>query len=165
MTDRSVVEKGMLSWRSALHGWAREYAAERGVAVSDVLETALENFRDDAKRGVPKIRKAPRASRRVRASGKDQAAASVSSRPAVVPPVVSVAPAGPAARVESAAAAVGPLIDSRSPGTPLQDIVAVRMGIPVERARRHVIFRGVNVEGYGRAHNPDWCVDPGKVTV
>lgn len=44
------VDEGLLEW-------ATEYAAERGVSRSELLEGALANFREDCERGVPEIRR------------------------------------------------------------------------------------------------------------
>ena len=137
-----------------LAAWAEEYAFERGVVVSDLLEAALREFRALAQVGVPEIPvrgrvAAKQASKAASARrGRVRAAApGISSRPAVPAPVDSVPPAPDAALV------------------PVWRIVLMRMGgLDEARARRHVAFRGVLVDGVP-CRLPDRLVEPGRVRV
>jgi hypothetical protein len=135
--------------------WIELYAAERGVGISDLLEAAVREFRALAERGVPEIpvrgrtrtrREVARASkaasaRRGRVPG---AAPGISSRPAVAAPADSV--------------------PSASPAVAVWRIVGERMGLDEARARRHVAFRGVLVDGVP-CRRPDLEVDPERVRV
>jgi hypothetical protein len=149
--------------------WIELYAAERGVGISDLLEAAVREFRALAERGVPEIPVRGRTRTRREVARASKAASARRGRVPGAAPGASarrdrLPGAAPGISSRPAVAAPADSVPSASPAVAVWRIVGERMGLDEARARRHVAFRGVLVDGVP-CRRPDLEVDPERVRV